>query len=88
MKTVLIAVKDTKQGTFGAALWFRTIEAAIREFRHEAMNPDSMIGKYPEDHELWYVGKFDQETGIVTVEITGPLFLVSGVMAKGQESEK
>ena len=38
---------------------------AVRGFMDEVRRPDSELNKHPEDYELWLVGAFDEDTGVV-----------------------
>lgn len=59
----VFTVKDTKGGMFLAPMLTRSYGEAERTFKQATANPDSLISKYPEDYDLYYLGEFDDESG-------------------------
>lgn len=67
MKHVMLAVRDSAVRAFNRPIFVPTLEVGIRSFYDEAKRnePDNQMSKHPEDFELWYLGEYDDETGIV-----------------------
>lgn len=64
----LYAIKDTKANAFMNPIIQRTMGEAIRSVVDESKQPNSMFGKHPEDFNLFKLGTFNQETGLITIE--------------------
>lgn len=63
------SVLDRKVREFGPLMLERTEESMIRSLLSGVRdNPTSLIGKYPEDFDLYHVANFDPETGKVVPE--------------------
>lgn len=70
----IYGIKDNKVGTFGNP-FFSTHEAqAIRECNEVVCDASSMLGKYPEDFDLYSMGRFDDKGEFLD---TKPKFIVS-----------
>jgi len=66
----VFTIKDSKTGIFNSPFFNHTPGEAERNFRELANDPQSMIGKYPEDYDLYALGKYDDQTGKVAWEET------------------
>ena len=62
------SVKDKKQG-FQNLLIFKGEGAAVRSFSHATKDPNSDFYKFPDDFELYYLGKIDIDTGLIDAKI-------------------
>lgn len=73
-KYKLYSIKDTKIGFMNPFLNHND-GTAIREFTNGAneINKNS-INTNPEDKQLWYLGEYDDQTGIIQSE---PKFLIN-----------
>jgi hypothetical protein len=70
------AIKDTKVAFMNPFLQHNKAEA-IRSFRSVLVDERSEAAKNPADYELWYVGQWDDATGIM---MGGqPQFIENGV---------
>lgn len=60
------AIKDSAVQTFGQPIFVPALGAAVRSFMDEVKReaPDNMLSLHPEDFELWYLCKFDDEAGV------------------------
>lgn len=71
------SIYDRKSKTFGDLLAFPSDEkgAAVRWFRDMVLdeNPKNYIRKYPDDFDLYYLGKFDKQTGKFVSEEEDPI---------------
>lgn len=70
MKLFLVSVRDSAAQAHHAPLAFPAIGQAERWFRDEcnSPNPDSMLCRHPEDHELHLLGTFDTDDADITTE--------------------
>ncbi|AZL82814.1 nonstructural protein [Apis mellifera associated microvirus 16] len=64
----IFSVYDTKIEAFNAPIFVRTRGEAIRSFQEAVNDPQAQhsIAKHPQDHALFHIGSFDDETGLVT----------------------
>lgn len=65
MITELYSVKDTKVG-FARPFHQVNRDQALRSFKWLREDENSDINKAPGDYELWFVGYFDDATGIIS----------------------
>lgn len=73
----IYCIKDVKAG-FMNPFYLQSHDIAIRSFKKAANDAQpNAVNDFPEDKELWYLGTFDERTGIIKgVE---PEFLVRAV---------
>ena len=64
MKVGLYAVRDAKTGFLTPTADVNNA-TAMRNFAHAIMNHESLMYTHPTDYQLWYLGDFDTETGIL-----------------------
>lgn len=55
------AVLDAKAGLFGLPFFQMTDEAAIRAFTDMATRSDTLIGSFPDDFSLYFIGTYDDD---------------------------
>lgn len=60
----LYSIKDTK-GSFYEPLVAQNDALAVRNVRGIVNSGKGLLAQYPEDFELWYIGEFDEVTGII-----------------------
>lgn len=77
MKYPMYCVRDTKVGFDPQIIIQANESAAVRGFKFLISNPEAMQGKFPEDYELYQVGEFDTDSGLI-VSCAPPQFVVSG----------
>lgn len=65
----LVSVFDRKAQVYGAPVMARTLGDSERQFQDLLSDKDSFPGKHPEDFDLVLVGKFDEDSGVVTPEM-------------------
>lgn len=63
MKLKIYSVLDGKSKSYGQVIIQRTHGEAERWFKHEVNKPQSFMGQYPEDFDLFYTGEMDNLTG-------------------------
>lgn len=69
MKIYMVAMRDIVANVFGAPSVAPQLGAAIRAFGDGCQNtgdPNNTLAKHPEDFELWVVGEWDDETGMLS----------------------
>ena len=66
IKQKVVALRDSKVGTFGSICLVKTISVGERMFFDLIKDKSTLIGQHPEDFSLWCVGDFDEDTGIIT----------------------
>lgn len=59
----VFSVKDTKGGMFLSPMLARSHGEAERMFKQATTDEKSLICRYPEDYDLYYLGEFDDATG-------------------------
>ena len=65
MKLNVYSVKDVKVA-FLQPFFMQNNALAHRAFVSTINTPGNPIAQYPQDHELWHIGTFDDETGLLT----------------------
>lgn len=70
----IYSIKDVKAG-FMNPIYLQNDEIAIRSIKKAAndVQPNA-VNDFPEDKELWYLGTFDEDTGLISA--IQPKFLV------------
>lgn len=79
------AIKDVKADCAGQLLQARTNAEALRLFEDLANDPQTAVGRHPEDFVLFLVGEWDEQA----VRMTGleaPISLAIGTDLKKEES--
>lgn len=68
---IIAAIKDKAIEAFGTPIFVKTKGMAIRMFLDEQKNPESQMNKHPDDYDLWMLGHYDDNTGVISqTEIT------------------
>lgn len=70
MKIELYSVKDVKANRFTGVVMFPSEAVALRAFTTAVNQGDSgtLLKEYPEDAQIFRVGTFDDESGVVSGE--------------------
>lgn len=76
MRTQVFAVKDNVAGLFQLPFYSPSKGAAERTFKDSLTDPQSPAARHPEDYDLYYVGEFDDEVGVLIS--SEPEFLLTG----------
>ena len=68
MQFYIYSVRDRAIDTYGRPVFFAAVGAAVRAFQDEVnrANPDNTMHTHPEDYDLYEIGTFDDQTGIIT----------------------
>lgn len=64
----LYTIYDSKAEHYGNPISVRTDAEARRQFSVVATDPNTEIGRHPEDFMLFRIGSFNSETGSLTTE--------------------
>lgn len=66
MQLKVFSVRDAKAEVYNQPFFQKTHGEAERTFRQLANDQKSMINQYPDDFDLYYLGDFDDQTGLMT----------------------
>lgn len=77
-KFVICCIRDTAADSFNVPIFLRSTGVAIRTFTDEVNRAadDNPLYKHPDDHDLYMLGHYEQETG--EFEIDAPRMLARG----------
>jgi len=59
------SVYDNKAKLFSLPFFSHSLATATRDFQAAALDVNSQISKYPGDFELWTIGEWHEETGVM-----------------------
>lgn len=65
MRLLLVCVRDSAVGAFNRPFCARSEGEARRSFSDEVNRPESAMHAHPEHYELFSVGEFDEEQGVI-----------------------
>lgn len=85
MKKKMYAIRDTKAEIYKQPTYFLTHGEAERAFKELANDREGIIGKNPEDFDLYYMGEFDDETGNIIPQ-EAPQHIQKAIHLKQQHS--
>lgn len=57
------AIRDSKAEAFNTPLFFLTHGEAERAVVTGAQDQQTMLGRYPDDYDLYYLGQYDDSNG-------------------------
>lgn len=63
MELKAFSIRDAKAESFNHPYFAKTHGEAERNFRELANDSQSMVCKYPDDYDLYYVGDYDTDSG-------------------------
>lgn len=63
MQLKIYSIRDAKAGIFNKPFYAITHADAERSFTKLSNDKQSMVGEFPEDFDLYYVGIYDDNTG-------------------------
>lgn len=68
MKFQVICTRDIIANVYSNPMFVPHLGSAIRDFGDECRrkDPNNILGKHPEDFELWHMGEYDDNTGVYT----------------------
>ena len=65
MKHQLLSIRDSKADYYNQVITLKTVEEGVRAFGELVTDQRSMISKHPEDFDLYHLGEFDDQTGLI-----------------------
>lgn len=65
MKLNIYAIRDVKISAFSQPFYSQTHGSALRAFSDHVNDNGSAANKHPEDYELYHLGDFDDQVGII-----------------------
>ena len=70
MKLKAFSIRDQKAEIYNTPYFQKTMGEAERSFAQGVNDPKTMLHKYPEDFDLYYLGEYDDQLGTVQWEDT------------------
>lgn len=71
----IYSIRDERVGVHEHLLPVPHIVHAQRGIQQSLQDPKSKLALYPNDFSLWRVGGFDQDTGHIIAQPSGPTFI-------------
>ena len=76
MSTLIVcAVYDQKVGAFAPLMCVRSKAEAVRAFLDACGDPAVSISKHPADYQLYQVGSYEDQTGVIEPTIPAGLLM-------------
>jgi len=72
----VIAVFDKKISLYDNPFAVRHVGEAIRQFETLTKDPQTKFGQHPTDYELYQIGTYDEESGLINP--SSPIHLFTG----------
>jgi len=82
MTMKLYAVRDVKADAFGAPMSIATEGLARRSFIEACSDPRSDLAKYPTDYQLYELGQYDPNSGLLVAASPTPKYIMSATEAR------
>lgn len=84
MITQIFAVRDIKSQQFGNPNFIHNKGEALRTFADTVNQQDdkNLLNKHPEDFELYHLGEYNTDTGVITAIQPTAVITASEVKAK------
>lgn len=76
MKIKLFTIRDQKLNQYQKPFGAPTVEAVAREIKSAVERGEGDVGRYPEDHDIYQIGEFDHDTGVL-IPLKAPLHITS-----------
>lgn len=84
MNLQVYSIRDSKGAVFNMPFYKRTHGEAERDFTSLVNDDKSTVSNYPEDYDLYHLGTFDDQTGLVT-SLDTPQHVIKAVQVKRQK---
>lgn len=81
MELKMYSVRDSKSEIFNQPWFQKTHGEAERSFTELVNDDKSMISKYPEDYDLYFLGIYNNDSGLVK-PLDTPQHMLKAVQAK------
>lgn len=79
----IVAIRDRAVDAFGQPIFVVALGQGIRSFMDEMNNKESSLAAHPEDYDLYHIGEFDEDTGLLIACTPPKMIAVGKDMAKG-----
>lgn len=79
MTLKIFSIRDSKAEVFNTPFFQKTHGEAERTFKELANDEKSMICKYPEDYDLYYLGEYNDQNGLIS-PLPTPQHITKAVM--------
>jgi len=65
MMLKIYSIRDSKAGVYNPPFFLLTHGEAERSFKELTRDANSMVHKYPEDYDLYFLGEYDKLSGAI-----------------------
>lgn len=83
MQLKVFSIRDKKGEIFMQPFFQKTVGEAERSFKTLTQDEKSMISKYPDDFDLYHVGEYDDQNGML-LPLKEVRMIISATQLKGQ----
>lgn len=84
MQLNMYSIRDAKGEIYNPPFFKKTHGEAERDFHQLVKDDKSMPGQYPEDYDLFYIGKYDDQTG-KTEGLQTPQHIIKALDVKNRQ---
>lgn len=86
MRLIICSIHDSKAEAFSQPMFFQAVGQALRSFIDAVTenDPKSNLANHSADFNLFQIGEFDDQTGVITP--MAPMHLGNGQVLKGPKS--
>lgn len=85
MQLKMFSIRDAKAEAFNNPFFKHTHGEAERDFHQACQDDKSMLNKYPEDYDLYFVGTYDTNTGQI-VPLDTPQHMTKAISVLNRKS--
>lgn len=78
------SIRDAKGEVFNNPFYKKTHGEAERDFHQLCKDEKSFPGQYPEDYDLYYLGEYDDQTGLFQ-SLPTPQHIIKAVQVKNRQ---
>nr|QJB20112.1 MAG: nonstructural protein [Microvirus sp.] len=86
MNLKIYSIRDSKGEIYNTPFFQKSHGEAERNFRELTRDDKSMICKYPEDFDLYYLGTYDDQNGTIS-SLDSPQHIAKAVSFKQQDQQ-
>lgn len=62
----IVTIRDRAVDAYGQPIFVQALGQAMRSFSDEINSKESTLNKHPDDYDLYHIGDYDQDTGLIT----------------------
>jgi len=85
MELKAFSIRDSKAEVFNTPFFQKTHGEAERSFRELVTDQKSMVSKYPEDYDLYYLGTYNDQNGLIS-PLDTPQHVIKAISVKTQQT--